>query len=66
VPLRTAALRFPLLDPNIAAIVAGMAAPDEVDENLAALAAELPADLWRELAAEGLIIDEDTNPKGSP
>jgi D-threo-aldose 1-dehydrogenase len=64
VPLRTAALRFPLRNPGVAAIVAGMAAPGEVDENLAALSVELPADLWHELEAEKLVIAVDQNPKG--
>lgn len=64
VPLRTAALRFPLIDPNVAAIIVGMAAPQEVDENLSALAAEVPDDLWRELEAERLTVDVDANSKG--
>ena len=66
VPLRTAALRFPLLNPDVPVVVAGMAAPAEVDENVDALGAELPADLWRELEAEQLIIDLDESSEGRP
>jgi D-threo-aldose 1-dehydrogenase len=64
VPLRTAAMRFPLLNSDVPVVVAGMAAPAEVDENLDALGAELPADLWRELEAEQLTVDLDKNPEG--
>ena len=49
VSIRTAAVNFPLLNPGVAAVVVGMAAPAEVDENLAALRAPVPDELWREL-----------------
>ena len=49
VALRTAAVNFPLTNPGVAAVVVGMAAPAEVDENLAALRAPVPDDLWLEL-----------------
>ncbi|MYE65400.1 MAG: aldo/keto reductase, partial [Acidimicrobiaceae bacterium] len=49
VSLRAAALNFPLTNPNVTAVVVGMAAPAEVDENLEALSAPVPDELWREL-----------------
>ena len=49
VALRTAAVNLPLTNPGVAAVVVGMAAPAEVDENLAALRAPVPDDLWLEL-----------------
>jgi len=49
VSLRTAAVTFPFTNPNVAAVVVGMAAPAEVDENLGALSAPVPGELWREL-----------------
>lgn len=49
VDLATAALRFPLRHPAVAAVVVGMAAPDEVDANVAAMVADLPAELWQDL-----------------
>ncbi len=49
VPLRTAAVNFPLTNPGVAAVVVGMAAPAEVDENLDALEAPVPDELWQEL-----------------
>ena len=49
VALRTAAVNFPLANPKVTAVVVGMAAPAEVDENLAALRTPVPDELWQEL-----------------
>ena len=49
VTLRAAAVSFPLTNPEVAAVVVGMAAPAEVDENLAALRTPVPDGLWLEL-----------------
>ena len=49
VSLRAAAVNFPLTHPAVASVVVGMAAPAEVDENLAALRAPVPDELWLEL-----------------
>ena len=49
VSLRAAAVNFPLANPKVAAVVVGMAAPAEVDENLAALRAPVPDELWTDL-----------------
>ena len=53
--LAAAALAFPLAHLSVASVVVGMAAAAEVDENLAAAAASVPADLWSELHAAGLV-----------
>ena len=55
VMLRTAAVYFPLTNPGVAAVVVGMAAPDEVDENLAALRTPVPDELWLEVREEALV-----------
>jgi D-threo-aldose 1-dehydrogenase len=55
VDLATAALQFPLAHPSIVSIVAGSIHPDEVRENAARLAAPIPARLWADLKAQGLI-----------
>ena len=52
VSLRAAAVNFPLNHPNVTAVVVGMAAPAEVDENLDALSAPVPDELWLELPAQ--------------
>ena len=49
VALKAAAVNFALTNPNVTAVVVGMAAPAEVDENLAALRTPVPDDLWQEL-----------------
>jgi len=49
VTLRAAAVSFPLTNPTVTSVVVGMAAPAEVDENLAMLRTPVPDDLWLEL-----------------
>ena len=44
--LRTAAIRFPLRHPAVAAVVLGMGSAAEVDADVASLAAALPDELW--------------------
>lgn len=55
VELSAAALQFPLAHPRIASVVAGAIKPAEVSQNIARMAAPIPADLWRELKHEGLL-----------
>ena len=55
VPLAAAALQFPLGHPAVAAIIPGAAHPGEVEQNLAHLRTDIPADLWAELKAAGLL-----------
>ena len=51
VPLRAAALLFPLRHPAVSAIVVGARSPDEVTADLADLDTAAPDELWAELAA---------------
>jgi D-threo-aldose 1-dehydrogenase len=55
VPLRRAALQFPLGHPAVASLVMGAVRPQEVADQAAELAAPIPAALWTELKAEGLL-----------
>lgn len=55
VPLRRAALQFPLGHPAVASLVMGAVKPEEVADQVAELAAPVPAALWTELKAEGLL-----------
>jgi D-threo-aldose 1-dehydrogenase len=55
VPLAAAALQFPLLHPAVVSIVPGVASPEEVESNRRHIGVTIPADLWRELKAEGLM-----------
>ncbi len=54
VDIRAAALQYVLRHPAVAAVIPGMWALREVDENAALLNAAIPDALWSELAAAGL------------
>lgn len=58
VPLRAAALQFPLGHPIVASIIPGAIAAREVAENVAAFRQPIPADLWAELKREKLIRED--------
>jgi len=53
-PLKAAALQFPLAHPA-ASLVVGMRSPQEVAENLAALRYPIPPGFWQELVQENLL-----------
>ncbi len=62
VPLATAALQFPLHHPAVAAIIPGCRAPAEVARNIESFSKAVPADLWAELKAEGLVRQDAPSP----
>ena len=55
VELPTAALRFPLREPAVRAVVIGAAEPGHVRQNLDRLRAAIPDELWRRLGEEGFV-----------
>jgi D-threo-aldose 1-dehydrogenase len=55
VPLRAAAIQFPLAHPAVVSLVAGVRTPAHLDDYPAMLAHPIPPDTWAELKAEGLI-----------
>ena len=55
VPLKAAALQFPLGHPTVASVIPGMGSPKRVAENMDLLAHKIPSDLWAELRFERLI-----------
>lgn len=55
VPLKAAALQFPLAHPAVAAILTGVRTRAEWAENHAGLGLDIPAALWAELKQEGLL-----------
>jgi D-threo-aldose 1-dehydrogenase len=55
VALPTAAMHFSLAGPAVSSLVLGAVTPDEVKRNVAALSTKVPAALWADLKAEGLI-----------
>ncbi|MFJ2795591.1 MULTISPECIES: aldo/keto reductase [unclassified Streptomyces] len=57
VPLRAAALHYPLAHPAVAGVLVGTRCPDEVRDAAALLRREIPDELWDELRAEGLLTE---------
>ncbi|TCR87912.1 aldo/keto reductase [Rhizobium sp. BK376] len=55
VPLKAAAIQFPLAHPAVSSILTGARSPEEIRENVARFRQPIPAALWQELKAEGLI-----------
>ncbi|HEU5159452.1 MAG TPA: aldo/keto reductase [Streptosporangiaceae bacterium] len=57
VPLRAAALRFPLRHPAVASVLVGCRTPDEVDDNVTMFARDVPEALWADLATTDPVPD---------
>lgn len=55
VPLKAAALQFPLAHPAVAAVVPGCGSASEVEENFRMVAHSIPPDFWNELRRRGLL-----------
>ena len=66
VPLKAAAVQFPLGHPAVASVLAGPRSQAEVEENAAMLAFPIPDDLWAELKHEGLLPDDVPTPRATP
>jgi len=56
VSLPAAALQFPLRDPRVATVIAGVAHPGEVRDLVARAAAEIPEIVWAALAKEDVTV----------
>jgi len=54
-PLAAAAMQFPLAHPLFAAIIPGAIRPEQVEKNLQLIHHSIPAQLWTDLKAEGLL-----------
>ena len=55
VTLQAAALQFPLMHPAVVSIIPGAARPNEVTQNIASVQAPIPAAMWADLKAQGLL-----------
>jgi len=55
VPLRAAAMQFPLAHPAVAGLIAGIRRVDHLDEYPTLMREPIPTALWDDLRAEGLI-----------
>ena len=58
VALIEAALRFPSLHPAVVALIPGGQRPEEVKSNRKILEVDIPAALWRDINAEGLMRED--------
>lgn len=58
VQLATAALQFTLGHPQVASIIPGARHPDEIKRNRDIFEADVPASLWSDLKAEGLLRED--------
>ena len=58
VPLKAAALQFPLAHPAIATVLTGVRSAAEFEENERLFRHQIPDDMWQELKAEGLLAEE--------
>lgn len=54
VPVRAAAIQFPLRHPAVASVIVGAASIAELEESVAALARPIASAFWEDLEAEGL------------
>ena len=62
VPLRAAAIQFPLAHPAVVSLVAGVRSVGHLDEYPSFARLEVPTGLWDELRAEGLLRDDAPTP----
>ena len=62
VPLRAAAMQFPLAHPAVAGLIAGVRTVEHLDEYPAMLRLSIPEALWTELRSKGLIHPDAPTP----
>lgn len=62
VPLRAAAIQFPLAHPAVVSIAAGVRTAAHLDEYPAFMRTPIPPELWADLRSEGLIRDDAPTP----
>lgn len=58
VPLRAAAIQFPLAHPAVASVIVGARSPSEVDDNLDMIRLPVPRELWVALKEHGLVRED--------
>jgi D-threo-aldose 1-dehydrogenase len=62
VPLAAAALQFPLAHPQVACVIPGMARREHIDTTVALAKHTIPAEFWRALRDNGLLLPEAPTP----
>jgi D-threo-aldose 1-dehydrogenase len=62
VPMKAAAIQFPLAHPAVPTVLTGVRSAEEFAENLNLFETDIPADLWAELRTEGLLSADAPTP----
>jgi D-threo-aldose 1-dehydrogenase len=62
VPLAAAALQFPLANALVASVIPGLDSPARVAQTVALYRHVIPAELWRNLKADGLLREDAPTP----
>lgn len=65
VPLKAAALQFPLAHPAVATIIPGARSEHEISENFDLVSADIPYEFWVELRRRGLVPEDAPLPSDS-
>lgn len=63
VPMKAAALQFPLAHPAVASVIPGARSVAELEENFRLISHPIPGDFWRELRKKGLLPEEAPIPE---
>ena len=58
VPLKAAALQFPMAHPAVATVIPGARTAAEAEENARMFSHGIPTAFWKDLRAEGLLPEE--------
>jgi D-threo-aldose 1-dehydrogenase len=64
VPLRAAAIQFPLAHPRVAAVIVGARTPAQIEDTLAMIRFPIVTELWHELKRRGLVREDAPTPAG--
>jgi D-threo-aldose 1-dehydrogenase len=63
VPMKAAALQFPLAHPAVAAVIPGARSVAELEENFRLVSHPIPGDFWAEMLSKGLLPEEAPVPE---
>ena len=63
VPMKAAALQFPLAHPAVAAVIPGARSVAELEENFRLISHPIPGDFWADLRSKGLLPEEAPVPE---
>jgi D-threo-aldose 1-dehydrogenase len=62
VPLKAAALQFPMSHPSVSCVVVGCRSVEQLDESIRMFEVDIPPALWQELKAKQLLREDAPTP----